>query len=119
MTQPTIAIDFSAALHQGGGIGRYTRELIRALAQYDSASQYKLFGAGVSPIDSLPPLGPNFEWRTTRVSPVWLLRLWHRLRLPLPIESWTGPVDLFHATDFTLPPLRPGTRSILTVHDLS
>ena len=29
------------------------------------------------------------------------------------------PVDLYHATDFVLPPTRSGTRTLLTVHDLS
>ena len=39
--------------------------------------------------------------------------------MPLPIESFVGLVDLFHATDFVLPPHLPSTKTILTVHDLS
>jgi glycosyltransferase involved in cell wall biosynthesis len=39
--------------------------------------------------------------------------------LPLPVEAFTGKVDLYHATDFTLPPTLPHTRTLLTVHDLS
>jgi glycosyltransferase involved in cell wall biosynthesis len=50
---------------------------------------------------------------------VWLARIWHRARLPLPVETITGPIDLFHSPDFTLPPVRRGTRTLLTVHDLS
>jgi glycosyltransferase involved in cell wall biosynthesis len=45
--------------------------------------------------------------------------LWYRLCLPLWIENWTGPLDLFHAPDFFLPPVKPGTRTLVTVHDLS
>ena len=30
---PTIGIDYTSALSQGGGIGRYTRELIAALVK--------------------------------------------------------------------------------------
>jgi len=45
--------------------------------------------------------------------------LWHRARLPYPVEAITGRVALLHATDFTLPPTLPGTRTLLTVHDLS
>jgi glycosyltransferase involved in cell wall biosynthesis len=37
----------------------------------------------------------------------------------VPVEAFTGRVDLYHATDFTLPPTLPGTRTLLTVHDLS
>jgi glycosyltransferase involved in cell wall biosynthesis len=44
--------------------------------------------------------------------------LWHRLRLPIPVEWFTGPIDIFHATDFVLPPVRQA-RTILTVHDLT
>jgi glycosyltransferase involved in cell wall biosynthesis len=39
--------------------------------------------------------------------------------LPIPVEQWIGAVDLYHATDFVLPPVRPKTRTVLTVHDLS
>lgn len=118
MSQP-IAIDYSAALAQGGGIGRYTRELIAALAAEDNRTPYLLFAAGQQ-IDHLPALpGPNFTWKPTRLSTEWLARLWHRARVPLPIEFWTGPISLLHAPDFTLPPARTGVRTVLTVHDLS
>jgi glycosyltransferase involved in cell wall biosynthesis len=46
-------------------------------------------------------------------------RLWDRLRLPIPVEALTGPIDLYHATDFVLPPTLPRTKTLLTVHDLS
>lgn len=124
MTQPippgvAIAIDYTAALEQGGGIGRYTRELVRALARQDGDTDYRLFAAGQR-AGSLPaPPGPNFSWRPTRLDSEWLARLWHRARLPLPLERWTGPINLLHAPDFTLPPTRRGTRTLLTVHDLS
>ncbi len=115
----TIGIDYTAAYEQGAGIGRYVRDLIRALAAHDRSTAYRLFVAG-APRDGLPPApGPNFQWRPTRITPRWFARLWHRLQLPLPVETFTGRVRLFHATDFTLPPTLPGTKTLLTVHDLS
>lgn len=39
--------------------------------------------------------------------------------MPFPIETMVGRVALYHATDFTLPPTLPQTRTLLTVHDLS
>lgn len=39
--------------------------------------------------------------------------------MPLPVETFTGPVSCFHATDFVLPPTHRKTRTLLTVHDLS
>ena len=114
-----IALDYTSAIQQTGGIGRYTRELTGALASIDSSNSYRLFVAG-SKSTELPALpGENFSWRSTRVSSKWLARLWRRAGIPLPIETVTGPVDLYHATDFVLPPTRSATRTLLTVHDLS
>ncbi len=114
-----IALDYTPALQQTGGIGRYARELTGALAAIDQSNAYRLFAAGAS-IGNLPaPPGANFIWKPTRLTSKWLARLWHRLGLPLPIEVFTGPIDLYHATDFVLPPTRSAARSLLTVHDLS
>jgi glycosyltransferase involved in cell wall biosynthesis len=116
---PQIGIDYTAALHQSAGIGRYTREMVKALAAQPNGRRYRLFVAGARAV-TLPELpGPNFGWALTGWSERWLARLWYRLRLPLPIERWTGPLDLFHAPDFFLPPVRRGTRAVVTVHDLS
>lgn len=116
---PTIAIDYTPAYEQKAGIGRYVRELTSALAQADTGTPYRLFVAGTSR-DQLPPAPHhNFAWHTTPLTPRWLARIWYRARLPLPVEIWTGKVNLFHATDFVLPPTLPKTRTLLTVHDLS
>lgn len=118
----TIGIDYTAAVHQSGGIGRYTREMVKALAKLTVEPyppQYRLFIADASK-NSIPvEPGPNFTWHPSRLTERWLARLWYRLRLPLWIETWTGRLDLFHEPDFILPPVKPGTRAILTVHDLS
>ena len=114
-----IGIDYTAAYEQGAGIGRYVRELIQALAAEDAHTAFRLFVAGATG-EALPlPPGPNFAWHPTRITPRWFARIWHRLRIPLPVEVFTGRVRLFHATDFTLPPTLPGVPTLLTVHDLS
>ena len=116
----SIGIDYTAAYEQGGGIGRYVRELVTALAQLDTTTEYRLFVSGVKAQKPLPPLpGANFTWRGTAITPLWLARLWQRAQIPLNVETFTGRVDLYHATDFTLPPTRFKTRTLLTVHDLS
>jgi len=115
----TIAIDYTPAWEQTAGIGRYARELTTALVSHDQANTYRLFVAGASSADLPASLAPNFIWKPTLATPRWLARLWHRARLPLPVDLFTGRIDLFHATDFVLPPTLPATRTLLTVHDLS
>ena len=116
---PTITIDYTSAVQQGGGIGRFTRELIQGLARLDSNSQFRLFVAGSSKAKLGPPLGPNFFWRNTNISPKQLTRIWHRARMPIPVEIFSGRADIFHAPDFSIPPTLSGTRRLVMVHDLS
>ena len=114
-----IGIDYTPAYEQGGGIGRLTRDLLTALSRLDNETAYKLFVSGATSEKLPPTLAPNFQWKPTALSPKWLARIWHRTRLPLPVEVFTGQIDLFHATDFTLPPTLPNTKTIVTVHDLT
>ena len=115
----TIGIDYTPAYEQGGGIGRYVRELTSALAQIDTSNQFHLFVSGATKSTLPSPLSSNFTWKPTRFSPAWLARIWHRTQLPIPVEVFTGQVDLYHATDFTLPPTLSKTKTVVTVHDLS
>ncbi len=121
-----IGVDYTAAVWQGAGIGRYTRELIRAVVGLDPSITYRLFyAAGGLPAASpyladLRALGaahPHVQLRPIPLSPRLLTILWQRLRLPLPAEALAGPLDLLHAPDFVLPPTR--ARTLVTVHDLT
>ncbi|MBC8248766.1 MAG: glycosyltransferase family 4 protein [Anaerolineales bacterium] len=113
-----IGIDYTAAVRQGAGIGRYTRELVKALAELNRSHDYVLFAAagGQRPVDTGWP--PNFQMRSVPLSDRALAILWHRLQLPLWVELVTGPVDIFHSPDFGLPPVRRA-KTLVTVHDLS
>lgn len=118
----TIGIDGTSALTQGGGIGRYTRELLHALAEVDQTNRYVLFSArppAQSPVPDSLPTTANFSHRPARLDERWLYRLWYRLRLPLPVQWTTGRLDLFHSPDFVLPPVGGAIPTLLTVHDLS
>jgi glycosyltransferase involved in cell wall biosynthesis len=113
-----IGFEATAAVRQGGGIGRYVRELLKAIANLDTENNYRVFYASPSPLPhSLPPLPANFSTRQLPFRDYWLSILWHRAQIPLPVNLVTGPLDLYHAPDFTLPPVR--AKSVLTVHDLS
>lgn len=114
-----IGIDYTAAVRQRAGIGRYTRELVGALLALPSPHRYTLFAATGGLHGALPALPAAVRLRTLPLSDDWMARLWHRARLPLPVEWVTGRVELFYSPDFVLPPTLPGVRTLLTVHDLS
>lgn len=121
-----IGIDYTAAAWQGAGIGRYTRELVRAAIELGGDYHYRLFyAAGGLPVDSPYVAALDEVCRTYSnvssvpipLSPHSLTRLWQRLRLPIPVELFTGRLNIVHAPDFVLPPTR--ARTLLTVHDLA
>jgi glycosyltransferase involved in cell wall biosynthesis len=114
-----ITIDYTPAHEQTGGIGRYVRDLISALAHEDPITSYRLFVAGARRKHLPPAPAANFEWRSVPLSPRWLARIWHRACIPIPVETFAGASRLYHATDFVLPPVKKQTRTLLTVHDLS
>ncbi|MBK7895803.1 MAG: glycosyltransferase family 1 protein [Candidatus Promineifilaceae bacterium] len=117
-----IGIDVTSALTQGGGIGRYTRELVQALATVDEQNSYRLFSAKPPvqlPVPEPLPQTKNFNHQPAPLDERWLYRLWYRLRLPLPVQWVTGQLDLFHSPDFVLPPVNGRIPTLLTVHDLS
>jgi len=126
-----IGIDITSAVRQGAGIGRFTRELIRALLALDSPHEHILFAAtgGMPRATAQSRLAYITQPATARRSPLstlhfplsddWLHRIWHRARLPIPIEALMGRVDVFHEPDFVLPPTLPRAHTVLTVHDLT
>ncbi|NJL05170.1 MAG: glycosyltransferase family 4 protein [Chloroflexaceae bacterium] len=121
-----VGIDYTAAAWQGAGIGRYTRELVRATVAMQGGFEYVLFYAagGIPPnspyladLDELCATYANVRAVPIPLSPRLLTILWQRLRLPLYAEWFTGAIDVLHAPDFVLPPTR--ARTLLTVHDLT
>ncbi|MGI8827071.1 MAG: glycosyltransferase family 4 protein [Chloroflexota bacterium] len=115
----TIGFDATAAARQSAGIGRYTRQLLSALAARDDPYNYKVcYAAAGEMMGSLPALDSRFRTRPLPVSDRMLNAVWHRARLPVPIQFAIGSFDLFHSPDFSLPPV--GSKpSIVTVHDLA
>jgi glycosyltransferase involved in cell wall biosynthesis len=122
----TITIDYTPAVRQSAGIGRLTREVVRALLELDSPHHFRLFCMGkangrrtTNDGSGLAPTGIRSSFVACPLDDRWLYRLWHRARIPLPVQALAGRCDLYHATDFVLPPVLPGTPTVLTVHDLT
>jgi glycosyltransferase involved in cell wall biosynthesis len=113
-----IMIDYTPAVHQRAGIGRYTRGLVQALGEMESPHRFTLFVLGKPPADCVPKrLPPAFQLRTVPLTDRWATVMWYRLNLPLPVDLLSGRADLFHGPSFTLPP--SWMPRLLTVHDLS
>ncbi len=115
-----VGIDYSPAVNQQAGIGRYTRSIVSELAELDQENEYFLFypSRKLNQEVFAPPKAPNFQRVEIPVSDQSLTALWFRLGVPLPVDLFTGRVDVCHFPDFTLPPIRSG-KTVLTVHDLS
>jgi glycosyltransferase involved in cell wall biosynthesis len=127
-----IGVDYTAAARQGAGIGRHTRELIAAVlaAQAHAQAPHALVlmaavaGLGEAWQAQKAQLralaGPDrLTLRPLPLTDDWTARIWQRLRVPLPANWITGPIDLFYAPDFLLPPLGGGPTTLITIHDLS
>jgi glycosyltransferase involved in cell wall biosynthesis len=111
-----IGLDATPLLGPRTGIGRYTAELLSALAAGDDeivATAFTLRGAG----DLRGAVPAGVAVRTRRMPARALRELWRRTEFP-PVSWATGRLDLFHATNFVLPPVRPAA-GVVTVHDLS
>lgn len=115
-----IGLDATPLLGPRTGVARYTGELLAELAAGApaagdrlTATAFTLRGAA-----GLPQAVPAEVGIRSRRLPARLLRaLWQRTELP-PVSWLAGHVDLFHATNFVLPPTGRAA-GVVTVHDLS
>ncbi|HZS75815.1 MAG TPA: glycosyltransferase family 1 protein [Ktedonobacteraceae bacterium] len=114
-----IAIDYTAAVRQGAGIGNYVRSLVDAILALDTQNQYMLLTSGRPTRQHPFPQAPNARGRSILIPNRYLNILWYRWRLPLYANFFTGQVDIYHGPDFVLPPINGGIRKIVTVHDLA
>jgi glycosyltransferase involved in cell wall biosynthesis len=118
-----VGLDATPLIGRRTGIGRYTGELLLGLrslaAEGDAgisglvATAFTVRGRG-----ELARLLPPGVADRSRPLPARLLqRAWSRWEYPS-VTSLTGRVDVFHGTNFVLPP--PGrARGVVTVHDLA
>ena len=109
-----VGLDCTPLLGARTGIGRYTQSLLAALAEGSDelvATAFTLRGRG----GLVVPHG--VEVRARPLPARGLQEAWARSSLP-PVELLTGRLDVFHATNFVLPPLRRA-RGVVTVHDLA
>jgi glycosyltransferase involved in cell wall biosynthesis len=114
-----IAIDYTAAIRQGAGIGSYVRYLVEALLAQDTSDRFTLLSSGRVTAERPFPAGENVRGQSILVPDRYLNILWYRWRMPIPATIFCGPTDIYHGPDFVLPPLGRRVRKVVTIHDLA
>ncbi len=120
-----VGIEAADALSGHRAIGRYARELPRALLRVASRGELDLrlllFGLGCHE-RSRPLRAALGEAGAGRIRAIGLPGKFFHLfwnRFPFPaIENFLGPLDVVHALSFLTPPARRAARTILTMHGI-
>jgi len=114
-----IALDYTAGIRQGAGVGQYVRSLVDAMLAQDSNNTYTLITSGRPTKERSFPTAGNVRGRSVFIPDRYLNILWYRWRVPLYAHYFTGPADIYHGLDFGLPPLRGKVHKVVTVYDLA
>ena len=116
-----IGIDISQIVHEGTGVAKYVRQMVRALVQSDSKNDYILFAASLRRREVFQRFAASLPRRvaliTVPIPPTVLDIFWNRLHI-VPVEWFTGRLDVFWSSDWTQPPLQQA-RGVTTIHDVS
>jgi glycosyltransferase involved in cell wall biosynthesis len=117
-----VALDATPLLGARTGIGRYVAGLAAALAGLAGPEPAELVlvpfsWRGTRDLPAAAPRGPRVRHGRRRVPARLLQAAWARVPWP-PVEWLSGPVDVFHATNFAAPPARRAA-VVVTIHDLT
>jgi len=115
-----VALDGLPLTSPKTGVGHYTFELARALADAEPSSSFEIIYPSTYPQISLAQMAngvsvpENLKFERVRVGP--LGRHWWSVGLPRYVRG--HEVELFHGTNYDIPLWRP-CATVLTIHDLS
>jgi glycosyltransferase involved in cell wall biosynthesis len=116
-----VAFDYTSAIYQRAGVGRYTRSLAAEVAPLlGDDDEFILWYTSMSRAPrSISSVAAGSHGTSKRIplSPRAASLLWQRMRLALPIDRLIGQPDLLHSPDFVAPPVKAPL--IATIHDLS
>lgn len=113
-----IGIDISQIAHKGTGVARYTQTLIESLLNYDKDNEYVFFFSSLRQNLSeknITNITKRHLLKRYFLPPTVLNILWNKLHI-VPIEKFTGPLDVFLTSDWVEPPAK--CKKITTIHDM-
>jgi len=117
-----IGVDVTMLVYAGSGVANYTFNLVKTLLEIDKKNEYRLFYSSFRRpknfyyLDQLKKLGGKIY--DFPFPPSLLKIIWGKFNI-IPIELFTGKVDVFFFSDFLRPPLLKGTKGLTTIHDLT
>ncbi len=115
-----IGIDISQVVYEGTGVGRFTAGLIESILTYDKSNKWTFFFSSLRGKINIELLGKIKKSNHTIIhlpfSPPMVSFLWNTLHI-IPIETFTGPLDVFICSDWTEPPARCKKATI--IHDFA
>ena len=111
-----FGVDISPLTAGRTGVGNYVFYLLKNMLSLATEDEFVGFAATLSSL-ALDGLDARLNVRHVRLPTRALYAVWRRANL-LPIETFAGQVDLFHATNYFVPPARKAKR-VVTIHDLS
>jgi glycosyltransferase involved in cell wall biosynthesis len=109
-----LGIDATPLLGQRTGIGNYVAGLLDGLREVATPPEVVLTAFTWRGVDGLPS---EYAKAPRRFSARLLQEAWMRADWP-PVEALSGRVDVFHGTNFVLPPTRRAA-GVLSIHDLT
>lgn len=115
-----VALDATPLLGTRSGVGRYVEGLVRGLDGLPAAARPRLTVTAFTLRGgrTLAQHVPAAVRVVQRPAPARVLQtLWARTAMP-PVEALAGRCDVFHATNFVLPPAVRAA-GVVTVHDLT
>ncbi len=115
-----IGIDISQVVYDGTGVGRFTKGLIETILEYDKENKWTFFFSsfrGKMDNNLLNKIiKSSHRFIRLPLSPPMLSYVWNTLHI-IPIETFTGPLDVFICSDWTEPPSHCKKATI--VHDFA
>jgi len=111
-----IGFDISPLRHPLTGVGNYCYCQLKHLLRVAGDCEFVGFASGLRPLE-LGDLAGTLAYRAVPVPTRALYRIWSLLHAPN-VDALLGGADVYHATNYFLPPTR-SARRVVTIYDLS